>query len=575
MSFMRSYPNIPIDGGDTAAWPSASLGQEDAVKRRVRVVSLILLVGFFLVSARLVDLALLRGDDNVLSMVVSAPSRARADILDRNGIVVASDLQFPSLYVEPHQIVDVGDTIDQLLIVMPGLTRNDLLEELTSESDFRWLKRLITPGDKARIHNLGLPGINFRNETGRVYPMGRTLSQVIGHVNIDNVGQAGIERYLDTRTRTPRGQMSGDVVVKPSPVTLALDVRVAHALRDELELAMEKFSAKAAAAVVLDADTGEVIGLSSLPDYEPTNPEESHREDRINRISKGLFELGSTFKIFTIAMALDEGVATLDSRYDARKPFKVFGEKIKDHHAQNKILSVPEIFIHSSNIGAAKIAIDAGMETQRSFLRRIGMLDRVMTEIPETGKPRIPDPWKPISTVTISYGYGLSVTLLHAASAAAAMVNGGYFNSPTFFKRSRAEAKIYAKRVLKAETSLKMRYLMRLNVQQGTAKRSAVPGYRVGGKTGTAEKWVSGRYDSNRNRNTFIAAFPIDDPRYIVVALLDEPKGIAETHGFSASGFNVAPTVAGIINRIAPMLGVVPDQGLEDDDAEVLLAATN
>jgi cell division protein FtsI (penicillin-binding protein 3) len=557
----------------TDACPEAGTGAafDRASRRRLRIVAWAFVAGFAIIAARLVDLALLASPGAEAKAAAHGTSQARPDIVDRNGSILATDIKVASMYGDPRRIVDLGDTIDQLLLAMPQLERPFLLERLSRERDFVWLKRGVTPADRARIHNLGLPGIGFVDERRRVYPAGRALAHVVGHVNVDNQGQAGIEKYLDGRGDD--GGFATPAAAGPSEVALAVDLRVSHAVRDELVKAMDTFSAKAAAAVVLDVATGEVVGLSSLPDYDPHDPKQSLAPDRINRISKGVFELGSTFKAFTVAMALDEGVAGLETSYDARTPIRVGRYSIGDYHAKSRYLTVSEIFVYSSNIGAAKMALDTGVEAHQAFLRRIGMLERVRTELPETSDPLVPDPWRPISTMTIAFGHGLGVTPLHAASAAAALVNGGKLIAPTFLRRSRGEAELYARQVLSADTSAKMRYLMRLNVQKGTARKAAVPGYRVGGKTGTAEKAGPHGYDRSKLLNTFIAAFPIDAPRYIVLVLLDEPRATRETHGFATSGWNAAPTVADIIGRIAPMLGIAPDGRVDEFDAGFLLAA--
>ncbi|NND50508.1 MAG: penicillin-binding protein 2, partial [Rhizobiales bacterium] len=499
---MRISARLHSNPHERETHATAAGNADEASKRRLRLVTLAFVGGFALIGGRLVQLALdAVPADGAGRQAIAAASNSRPDILDRNGIMVATDIKVASMYADPRRVVDIVDTIDQLTIAMPELDRAFLRERLSRERDFVWLKRGMTPRDRARIHNLGLPGVGFVEETRRVYPAGRTLAHVVGHVNVDNQGQAGMEKFLDGFEK--KGRFANSVAAAPSESTLSIDLRVAHAMRNELERAMDKFSAKAAAAVVVDVDTGEVIGLSSLPDYDPHKPKESLSPDRINRITKGVFELGSTFKAFTVAMALDEHVATLNSTYDARTPIRIGRQSIGDFHAENRVLTVSEIFTYSSNIGSARMALDAGIETHQAFLRRMGMFERVLTELPETSDPLLPDPWREVSTMTIAFGHGIGVTPLHVASAAAALVNGGRLIAPTFLKRSRREADIYAHPVISPETSAKMRYLMRLNVQNGTAKKAAVEGYRVGGKTGTAEKAGKGGYSKDKLLTTF------------------------------------------------------------------------
>jgi cell division protein FtsI (penicillin-binding protein 3) len=384
------------------------------------------------------------------------------------------------------------------------------------------------------------------------------VSHLIGHVNIDNQGIAGIEKYLDSNGLADLHRAGFASDRQQEPLTLAVDLRVQHAMREELAAATKKFKAKAGAGVVLDVRTGEVISMVSYPDYDPNNPKEALDPKRINRLTTGVFEMGSTFKAITAAMALDSGKVSLNSSFDARVPLRYGRFAIHDYHAQHRILSVPEIFTYSSNIGAAKMALAVGVEGHKAFLRKIGQLDRLRTELPESALPLVPKRWGELNTVTISFGHGLSVAPLQAMMGFAALMNGGYLIQPTFLKRSEEEAMAVAKRVLKPRTSVAMRYLMRLNAEVGSGKKADVRGYYVGGKTGTAEKVVNGRYSRTKLLCDFIAVMPSDDPRYLVLILLDEPQPLPETHGYATAGWNAAPTAAKVIARIAPMLGVKP-----------------
>lgn len=538
---------------------------------RVRLAAFAFCLGFGVIAARLVTLAAFPPDDfGHVIQAADSVGKPRPDILDRNGQVLATDIQVASLFANPRRVLEAEESVDQLLLVLPEIDREVATRRLKSNKAFVWLKRGLTPKQQADIHNLGLPGFGFISETRRVYPLGRTLSHLVGHVNVDNVGMAGIEKYIDDADPFPAAALTS---AKPAPVTLAVDIRAQHALRDELAGAIEKFSAKAAAGILLDAKSGEVVAMSSLPDYDPHVPKEALLPDRINRIGKGVFELGSMFKTYTTAMVLDSGKVDLSGGYDASRPIRVGRFQIRDFHGKKRYLTVPEIFIYSSNIGAAKMALDVGIEGHQAFLRKLGLLDRMKTELPESARPLVPNPWRPVSSMTVSFGHGLGVTPLQAAAAGAALVNGGKLMLPTFLPRTREEASILGKQVLKPETSRQMRYLMRLNAVKGTAQRADVKGYRVGGKTGTAEKAGPRGYQRDKLLNTFLATFPTDDPRYVLLILLDEPQGTKETFNFRTSGWNAAPTVSAIIKRVAPMLGVEPDENLEKADAETLLAA--
>ena len=386
--------------------------------------------------------------------------------------------------------------------------------------------------------------------------MGATASHVVGHVNVDNKGLAGIEKFIDDN---PQLAMSApENAVGGEAVTLSLDLGVQHVLREELVNAMTTYRAKAAAGVVIDVESGEVVAMVSLPDYDPNYREQALDKDRLNRMTSGVYELGSVFKVFTLAAALDGGSATMRSSYDASQPIRVGRFTIEDFHGKNRRLTVPEIFIYSSNIGAAKAALDLGIERHKAFLGKIGLLGRLSTEIGETAEPLIPSPWGRLNTITIAYGHGLSVTPLQLAAATLPLVNGGFAVNQTFLPRTRAAGLKQSPSVLKPATSHSMLQLMRLNVLKGTGKRAEAEGYRVGGKTGTAEKVVGRSYEGSALLNSFLATFPTDAPEYVVLVTLDEPKRVPESHNEATAGVNAAPTVGKIVARIAPILGVQP-----------------
>lgn len=487
-----------------------------------------------------------------------AMATARPDILDRNGDILATDVRMPSLFGEPRKIIDVDEATELLTAVLPDFDAGELRERLGSRRGFVWLKREIKPQQQQEIHRLGIPGIGFLAENKRVYPNGAEVSHLIGLVNIDNQGIAGIEKWLDSRGLADlhRAGLASDR--QQTPIELAVDLRVQHALRDELIAAAEKYKAKAAAGLVVDVNTGEIVSMVSVPDYDPNDPRQANDPTRINRLTTGVFELGSTFKALTIAMALDSGKVTLNSAFDARMPLRYGKFNIHDYHAQHRVLSVPEIFTYSSNIGVARIALSLGVEHHKWFLKKLGQLDRLRTELPESAEPLVPKRWGELNTVTIAFGHGLSVAPLQAVMGINALVNGGYLIPPTFMKRSVEEARALAMQVIKPETSDKMRYLMRLNAEKGTASKADIKGYYVGGKTGTSEKVVGGRYSKTKLLNTFTAIMPADKPRYQVLIILDEPQPLKETYGFATSGWNAAPTAGKVIARIAPLLGIEP-----------------
>lgn len=507
------------------------------------------------------------------SVGADALATARPDILDRNGQILATDVKAPSLFAEPRKLIDVDEAEELLTAVLPDLDGNEVRERLSSKRGFVWLKREISAKQQQEIHRLGIPGVGFLTENKRVYPNGPVVSHQIGHVNIDNQGIAGIEKWLDGQGLAALHMAGLATDQLQRPVQLALDLRVQFALRDELVKAREKFKAKASSGVIVNVNTGEIVALVSEPDYDPNNPREANDPTRINRLTTGVYEMGSSFKSFTLAMALDSGKVTLDSKFDARGDLHYGKFTIHDYHAQHRILSVPEIFTYSSNIGSARMALSLGVDYHKAFLKKLGQLDRLRTELPESAEPLVPKHWGELNTVTIAFGQGLSVAPLQAVMGIAALVNGGRLIPPTFLKRDQAAADRLATRVIKPETSDKMRYLLRLNVEKGTATRANVAGYYVGGKTGTSEKVVGGRYSKTKVLTSFTAIMPADKPQYLLLIMIDEPQGLAETHGFATSGWNAVPVGAKVIERVAPLLDIPPRFDLPKAD-QLLLAST-
>ncbi|MGD9767687.1 MAG: peptidoglycan D,D-transpeptidase FtsI family protein [Pseudolabrys sp.] len=499
-----------------------------------------------------------------------AVATARPDILDRTGKILATDVKSPSLFGEPRKIIDVDEAVELLTAVLPDLDATEVRERLSSKRGFVWLKREITPQQQREIHRLGIPGIGFLTENKRVYPNGPIVSHALGHVNIDNQGIAGIEKWLDTRGLADLHLAGFATDRLQQPVQLSIDLRVQHAMREELMAAREKFKAKAAAGIVSDVRTGEIVAMVSEPDYDPNNPREANDPTRINRLTTGVYEMGSTFKALTLAMALDSGKATLNTTYDARMPLRYGKFNIHDTHSLGRYITMSEVFTYSSNIGAARVALSMGVDAHKAFLKKMGQLDRLRTELPESAEPIVPKRWGELNTITIAFGHGLSVAPLQAVMAIDATVNGGYLIPPTFIKRDREEAMKVATKVVKTETSDRMRYLMRLNAEKGTAKMADIKGYYVGGKTGTAEKVVNGRYSKKQVLNSFTAILPSDDPRYLVLIMLDEPQALPETHGFITSGWNAVPTGGKVIERIAPLLDLQPRFDLPPADQLIL-----
>jgi cell division protein FtsI (penicillin-binding protein 3) len=487
---------------------------------------------------------------------VAPPPPARSDIVDRNGKLLATTLSSPSLFADTRQIIDSAEATKAIVSVLPQLNPAEVQAKLTSGKSFVWIKRRLTPRQQYEINRLGIPGLQFENEERRVYPYGDLASHVVGFCGIDNNGLAGVERALDTTVKSGAG-----------PIQLSLDARVQFILHEELTQVIGEFNAKGAAGIIMDVRTGEIVAMVSLPDFDPNHPAATDpklsaadaKERIFNKITLGVYEMGSVFKIFNTAMALDSGVTTMAKGYDASHPIHIGRFTITDYKGKNRWLSVPEIFMYSSNIASARMAVDAGAERQRNFLGRLGLLKSLPVELDEVAKPHYPDrkSWREISTMTIAYGHGISVSPLHVATAVSAVVNGGVLRPPTLRKRAPGTTPA-GEQVMSPKTSEQMRKLMRLVVTNGTARFAAAPGYVVGGKTGTAEKNSGGRYQEKKLLSSFVGVFPMHDPQYAIVTLVDEPHGTKKSHGYATAGWTVVPATGRIIQRIGPILGVQP-----------------
>ena len=483
---------------------------------------------------------------------------ARADIVDRNGVLLASNLPTHALYVEPAKIFDREEAVAALGRVFPDLDLKRAASLIASGRKTALLRHNLTPEQAHAINRLGSPGLWLERQEQRFYPQGRLFAHAVGFTDVDNRGLAGVEKAADEELRRRAKDREG-------PLALSLDIRIQHVLAEALAKTMTTHQARGAAGMVMDVESGELLALVSLPSFDPKGPDRSGADALFNRATLGTYELGSTFKPFTVAMALDHGIAGIEDSYDATKPIRVSRHLIRDHRPENRWLTVPEILIHSSNIAAARLAVDVGAERQRAFLDALGMFDRMPFESSERGRPIAPRRWLEHTTMTVGFGHGLAVTPLHLIASYAALVNGGLAVTPTLLKRGPDSLPVH-RRVISAETSAVMRMLLYTVVAEGTGKKAAVPGYLVGGKTGTAEKAIGGRYKHDSMITNFVGVFPVDRPRYAVLVLMDEPKGTEETFGFATAGWTAAPVAATVIERIAPLLGV--RSTIEPDETE-------
>jgi cell division protein FtsI (penicillin-binding protein 3) len=489
----------------------------------------------------------------------------RGDIVDRNGDPLGRTIDAWTIAIHPSKVI--GDKLalaQRLAQLMPEHSADQYFAMLRSGKPFFYLRRRASPDLVDAVNAIGEPGLAIEREPDRLYPQTSLAAHVLGFTDIDGHGASGVERAFDKYLADPatRGQ----------PLMLSIDSRVQQALETELGQAMQHFSAIGAAGVIMDVHTGEVLAMTSMPTFNPNAAGHGTPDQMFNRATLGVFELGSTFKPFTLAMAMDSGIVSGPSQmYNCPQVLPAYGHLVHDTHPFGRRCSVAEIMMESSNIGMGQIADQLGTERQKAWLRKMGFLDKADIELKERGRPLTPGSrWGPFETMTIGFGQGIAVAPLQLAMGYATLFDGGIYHPPTILKIGPSHQIPPGKRVFTADTSYKMRSLLRLVVMKGTGKQADAPGYRIGGKTGTAQKLINGHYSQTINLTSFAGVFPMDDPRYVIVVMLDEPKATKETYGFTTAGWNVAPVVSRTVSRIAPMLGVAPDLNREPNMAEVL-----
>ncbi|HEX6859868.1 MAG TPA: penicillin-binding protein 2 [Caulobacteraceae bacterium] len=485
---------------------------------------------------------------------------ARADLVDRNGELLALDLTHYGVYLDPTEVWDEPATRRALLTTIADLQPRRL-EKALRAGRRTYLVGGLTPEQRDAIHDLGLPGIYFEEEQRRVYPLGPLAAHLIGFTDSGGEGLAGVERALNDDIR--------GASVGHGQVPLSIDLRVQAALEDELQKAAATFTPKGAVGIVTNVHTGEILAMASYPDFDPNEPGEASDEARLNRAAASVFEMGSTFKAFTVAAGLDAGVATPSSTYDASRPFQLGYRTIHDYHGTNRVLTLVDVFIHSSNIGTAKLAESLGPARLSRYFAGLGLTRQTPIELKESARPLTPKVWDEDTVASTSFGHGMNVSPLALTAAYGAVLNGGVL-VPLTIRKQPDGYQPKGERVLSEETTLTMLQIMRANVERGTGGKANAEGLSVGGKTGTGEKYdpaIRG-YSNTRQVSSFAAVFPttgpVDAPRYFVLILMDEPHGAAESYGFSTGGWVAAPAAGRVIDRIAPFLGVSrqPDQPL-------------
>jgi cell division protein FtsI (penicillin-binding protein 3) len=514
------------------------------IERRVIIAACFCVMGFAFVGLRLVDVGILKGSaTGVSSAAVGEAPPTRADLLDRNGMVLARDLPVGDLYARPHVFED-REGAARALAAATGVSAQRLQREFRTPHNYVLVERQVVPDVQARVFALGLPGLEFEPAMKRYYPEGIAAVQVLGSTDTDDKGVDGLELGLDRRLKNAD---------PGSAVALSLDMRIQFALAHEVEEAREHFGARAAGGIVMNVNTGEILAMASLPDAAAEATGKLPADPRRNRMAQDVYELGSVFKIFTFAMAVEDHTTRLDEVFRIGGGFRLGRYTIHDAEHMPPTLTARDVLAQSSNAGTAQIALRSGPARQREFLTRLGLLSRLHTEIPETAAPLVPRNWGQVETATIGFGHGISVAPLSFVTAASTIVNGGRRVVPTFLKQ---EQDARGEQLIAPETSATMRELLRYVVTNGTGEKADVPGYDVGGKTGSAEK-VSGRgYVAHRLLTSFCGVFPIDNPKYLVFVMLDEPHGTKDTGGFALAGWTAAPLAGRVIARVAPMLGM-------------------
>lgn len=551
-----------------AGWqdPKSLRQTMDMARSRLLIVSCSFLLAFLVIVGRLVDVSLLRGGsaDNLAHSNTFHGRHFRADITDRNGELLATSLKTSSLYANARVVLDPQEAADKLVQVLPELNHKDLLHRLKSGKGFVWLARHLTPQKQAEIICLGIPGIYFQQDERRVYPHGELFSHVLGYTNIDNQGLGGIERKFNER-----------LLGKEEPLRLSVDARVQHVLRDELLAGIEKFKAQGGAGLIMDVKTGEIMGMVSLPDFDPNQVGKMGSEAvaLFNKITLGVYEMGSSLKILNTALYLDSGVGDVFTKFDVSSPLRIGRFKVPDFHYIGYPITVAEVFTESSNIGSGKMAMQMGSTLQRAFFKKIGFFSTPSLEIPELGAPIYPKKWSEATTITASYGYGISVSPLQLVTAIGGVINKGIMQMPTLLKIDPSHL-MPGSRIISPETSEIMCKLMYMVVAEGTGRKAQVAGYEVGGKTGTANTLVGRSYQKGSNMTSFVGAFPMRNPKYMVLIMIDRPQAVEGTYGFNAAGWNAAPVAGKVIGRIAPLLHVAPSLNTHPESNPFIMPAS-
>jgi len=517
---------------------------------RLAIVAACFCVCFLAITAQLVYLMLLKGDGESRTQYTAAAQNSlyRSDIVDRNGEVLATTIQSASLFADPALVLDIDETVQKLTSIFPKLNTERLRKKLASDKRFVWIKRNLTPRQQYEANALGLPGVDFLNQPLRVYPHGKTSAHLIGFTDVDGNGLAGIERSFDAPLKTSE-----------EPLALSLDIRLQDILYSEVRHAAEKHNVQGGAGIILNAKSGEVLAGVSYPSFNPTHAGRATSDQLFNRLTLGAYEMGSTFKIFNAAISLDTGNGNLRKRYDTSKPLRIANYTVSDFKEYGDNLSLTEVMMYSSNIGSAKMAAEFGLTHQQRYFDKFGLLARSDIEVPEVVDPILPGNWNEVSLRTLAFGYGLAVSPVQLAAGVASVLNGGTYIPTTLLKNHGGDGMVYPPhQTISESSSMKLRRILNLVVQEGTGSKVKNTGYMVGGKTGTSYISSSEGGYGKQTLSSFIAAFPIHDPQYVVYIMLEAPEGTEDTFGWATGGWTAAPAVNNVVSRMAPVLGIPP-----------------
>lgn len=513
----------------------------DIKKTRLAFIYFCIIIAFSLVILRMLFVVVMGDKVKISGIYDSRKAGRRGNIYDRNKVLIATDLKTKSLYVSSVLVKNPQAISSGLVQIFQELSYQEILKKISDQKNSKqWIliRRNLTPMQVEEVKKLKIAGLLFEDDLIRVYPQKSIASHYVGYVDLDRKGLSGVEMQYDRS------------LVQNQDLYLAMDIRVQDILSDELFNGYEKYKAKAAAGVVMDVNSGEILALSSLPDFDANIQSDAGSDQRFNRVTSGVYELGSVMKIFTNALAFEKDLVKLTDVYSVAEPIKYGRFSIKDHDRGDSEMTVQKIFTQSSNIGTVKIAEKIGVSNQKEFLNKMGFLKKIDAEFPGLGRPITPKIWREINLYTIAYGHGIAITPLHLAKAVSAIVNGGILREVSFLKTTKIPE---GESVISLETSNTMRNLMRKVVEEGTGRNANIDGYEVGGKTGTAERAEYGGYNEGQNLVSFVAIFPISKPRYLVYVIFDRPNYI-----FNTAGMVAAPVAGTIVKNIAPLLGVKP-----------------